>query len=64
MTSATVDAWIFLFYLVLLALAVVADLRDTIWFVPLALSVVCAILWFVSAPGNSGRVARRRRRIS
>ena len=38
----------FLFYLVLLALAVVADLRDTIWFVPLALSVVCAILWFVA----------------
>ena len=38
----------FLFYLVLLTLAVVADLRDTIWFVPLALSVVCAILWFVA----------------
>jgi protein-S-isoprenylcysteine O-methyltransferase Ste14 len=43
-----VDAVMFLFYLVLLALAVVADLRDTIWFVPLALSVVCAILWFLA----------------
>ena len=29
-----VDAVMFLFYLVLLALAVVADLRDAIWFVP------------------------------
>ena len=43
-----VDAVMFLFYLGLLALAVVADLRDTIWFVPLALSVVCAIIWFVA----------------
>ena len=38
----------FLFYLVLVALAVVADLRDALWFVPLALSVGCAVLWVVA----------------
>src|SRR5664280_1891897 len=38
----------FLFYLVLLALGIVADVRNTIWFVPLGFSVVCAILWFVA----------------
>ena len=43
-----VDTVMFLFYLVLLGLGVVADLRDPIWFVPLGLSVVCAIFWFVA----------------
>ncbi len=43
-----VDVGMYAFYLVLLALAVVADLRDAVWFVPLALSVVCAVLWFVA----------------
>ena len=38
----------FLFYLVLLALGVVADVPHTIWFVPLGLSVVCAVAWFVA----------------
>jgi protein-S-isoprenylcysteine O-methyltransferase Ste14 len=38
----------FLFYLALLALSIVADLRDAIWFVALGLSVVCGILWFVA----------------
>jgi len=43
-----VDTVMFLFYLVLLALGIVADVRNAIWFVPLGLSVVCAILWFVA----------------
>jgi len=43
-----VDTVMFLFYLVLLALGVVADVRNAIWFVPLGLSVVCAMLWFVA----------------
>ena len=38
----------FLFYLVLLALSIVADVRNAVWFVPLGLSVACAILWFVA----------------
>jgi protein-S-isoprenylcysteine O-methyltransferase Ste14 len=36
------------FYLVLVALAVVADVRSPVWFVVLGLSVICAILWFVA----------------
>ena len=43
-----VDTVMFLFYLVLLALGIVADVRNAIWFVPLGLSVVCAMLWFVA----------------
>ncbi len=43
-----VDAVMFVFYLVLLALAVVADARNAVWFVALGLSVVCAIVWFVA----------------
>jgi len=43
-----VDSVMFLFYLVLLALGIVADVRHAIWFVSLALSVVCAVLWFVA----------------
>jgi protein-S-isoprenylcysteine O-methyltransferase Ste14 len=43
-----VDTVMFLFYLVLLAFGIVADVRDAIWFVPLSLSVVSAILWFVA----------------
>jgi protein-S-isoprenylcysteine O-methyltransferase Ste14 len=43
-----VDTVMFLFYLVLLALGCVADVRNPIWFVPLGLSVACAILWFVA----------------
>lgn len=43
-----VDTVMFLFYLVLLALGIVAGVRDPIWFVPLGLSVVCAIVWFVA----------------
>ena len=43
-----VDTVMFLFYLVLLALGIVADVRNAFWFVPLGLSVVFAILWFVA----------------
>src|SRR5665811_695584 len=43
-----VDTVMFLFYMVLLALGIVADARIAIWFVPLGLSVACAILWFVA----------------
>jgi len=38
----------FLFYLVLLALGIAADVHYAFWFVPLGLSVGCAILWFVA----------------
>ncbi len=38
----------YLFYLVLLALAVAAALQEAVWFAPLVLSVVCAILWFIA----------------
>jgi protein-S-isoprenylcysteine O-methyltransferase Ste14 len=38
----------YLFYLVLLTLAVAAALHEAIWFVPLALSVGCAVLWYVA----------------
>jgi protein-S-isoprenylcysteine O-methyltransferase Ste14 len=43
-----VDAVMFLFYLVLLALGAVADARSPLWFVALALSVACAVLWFIA----------------
>lgn len=43
-----IDIVMYLFYLALLALAVIAAVRDAIWFVPIALSVVCAVLWFVA----------------
>ena len=43
-----VDVVMYLFYLALLALAVVAATRYPLWFVPLVLSVVCAVLWFVA----------------
>jgi protein-S-isoprenylcysteine O-methyltransferase Ste14 len=43
-----VDAVMFLFYVVLLGLAAVADVRTPSWFVALGLSVVCAALWFVA----------------
>ena len=33
-----VDTVMFLFYLVLLALGIVADVRDSFWFVPLSLN--------------------------
>jgi protein-S-isoprenylcysteine O-methyltransferase Ste14 len=38
----------FAFYLFLLALGIVSGLRDPRWFVVLALSLVCATLWFVA----------------
>jgi protein-S-isoprenylcysteine O-methyltransferase Ste14 len=43
-----VDTVMFLFYLVLVALAVVADVRSPMWFVVLGLSAICAILWIVA----------------
>ncbi|MGV1009646.1 MAG: methyltransferase family protein [Dermatophilaceae bacterium] len=43
-----VDVMMYLFYLALLALAVMPATRDLIWFVPLVLSVACAVLWFVA----------------
>ncbi len=43
-----VDVGMYVFYVALLALAVVADVRDAVWFVALALSVVCAALWFLA----------------
>ena len=43
-----VDTVMFVFYLVLVALAVVADVRSPMWFVVLGLSVICAIVWFVA----------------
>ena len=43
-----VDTVMFVFYLVLVALAVVADVRSPVWFVVLGFSVICAILWFVA----------------
>ena len=43
-----VDTVMFLFYVVLVALSICADVRTAIWFVALGLSVVCAILWFVA----------------
>lgn len=38
----------FAFYLVLLVLAVVADVRAPVWFVATALSAACAVLWVVA----------------
>ena len=43
-----VDTVMFVFYLALVALAVVADVRSPMWFVVLGLSVICAIVWFVA----------------
>jgi len=43
-----VDTVMFGFYLALLALGIVADMRNAIWFAALGLSVVCAILWVVA----------------
>ena len=43
-----VDVVMYVFYLALLAVAAVAATRNPLWFVPLALSVVCAVLWFVA----------------
>jgi protein-S-isoprenylcysteine O-methyltransferase Ste14 len=43
-----VDILMFAFYVVLAGLAVAADLHDPVWFVPLGLSVVCAVLWLVA----------------
>lgn len=43
-----VDVVMYLFYLALLALAAVAATPSPVWFVPLVLSVVCAVLWFVA----------------
>jgi len=43
-----VDTVMFGFYLVLLWLGIIADVRDPIWFVGLGLSVVCALFWFVA----------------
>src|SRR5665811_798856 len=43
-----VDTVMFLFYLVLLALGFVDVVRNAFWFVPLGLSVVFAIFWFVA----------------
>ena len=43
-----VDTVMFVFYLVLVALAVVADVRSPMWFVVLVLSAICAIVWFVA----------------
>jgi protein-S-isoprenylcysteine O-methyltransferase Ste14 len=43
-----VDTVMFIFYLVLLALAALADVANPVWFVALGLSVFCAILWFVA----------------
>ncbi len=42
------DLIMFAFYLFLAALAVVADLHATAWFVPLGLSCVCAVVWYVA----------------
>lgn len=42
------DVGMFLFYLVLLALGVAADVYNLIWLVPLGLSVVCAGLWYAA----------------
>ena len=44
----SVDVLMYLFYLALLALAAVTAVRDAIWFVPLVLSLVCAVLWFIA----------------
>jgi len=44
----------FLFYLVLLALGIVADLPNTIWFVPLRLSVACAHSLVRRTPATGG----------
>jgi protein-S-isoprenylcysteine O-methyltransferase Ste14 len=43
-----VDVGMYLFYLALLLLAVAVALQDAVWFVPLLLSVVCAVVWFVA----------------
>jgi len=43
-----VDVVMYVFYLVLLAVAAVAATRNVLWLVPLALSVACAALWFVA----------------
>ena len=43
-----IDTVMFLFYLVLLALGIAADVHYAFWFVPLGLSMGCAILWFVA----------------
>jgi protein-S-isoprenylcysteine O-methyltransferase Ste14 len=43
-----VDAVMFAFYLVLLALGIVSGPRSVMWLVALALSLVCAALWFIA----------------
>ena len=48
MSLRPVDIVMFLFYLLLAALALVTDLRDPVWFVALGLSIACAVLWFIA----------------
>jgi protein-S-isoprenylcysteine O-methyltransferase Ste14 len=43
-----VDVVMYLFYLALFALAAVADTDNPLLFVPLGMSVVCAVLWVVA----------------
>ena len=59
-----VDIVMFLFYLVLLALGIVADTRNAFWFVPLGLSVLCAILWSSHADNWAWRFRSDRRHVS
>jgi len=54
----------FLFYLVLLALGIAADVHYAFWFVPLGLSVGCAILWFVARRQLAWRFRSGRRHVS
>lgn len=56
-----VDIVMFLFYLVLLALGIVADADAAIRFWPLGLSVVFAVLWFVARRQLGVEPSRHRR---
>ncbi len=49
----------FAFYLVLLVLAIVADVLAPVWFVAAALSVACAVLWVVARRQLGGAFAVR-----
>jgi len=43
-----VDVAMFAFYLVLLALGIASGLHNPAWFLALALSLACAVMWFVA----------------
>jgi protein-S-isoprenylcysteine O-methyltransferase Ste14 len=48
MKLSWIDIAVYLIYLALLGLAIVAGLRGTLWYIALCLSAGCSVLWFVA----------------